>query len=182
MTLYFTAVVLPDSLNAQVLPLKQHMLREYGCRVSLNSPAHITLLPPFRMDKALEEELVSGVDELSVPLKPFDLSTSNFSAFPPRTLFIDVEASPSLQRLKLASDRYFSAHPLVKVKIDTRPFHPHITIATRDLDKRDFHAAWNFFKDRPFKEVWTVGGISILRHNTKNWDVIHTSQFLDKVI
>ncbi|HEY0059946.1 MAG TPA: 2'-5' RNA ligase family protein [Flavisolibacter sp.] len=182
MTLYFTALVLPESLNARILPLKQYMYAEYGCRVGLNSPAHITLLPPFKMDRSMEVELVRSIDEVSVSLQPFDVKTANFSAFPPRTLFIDVEVSPSLKKVKAASDHYFSTHPMLKVKIDTRPFHPHITIATRDLNKKDFSAAWEHFRDKPFGEVWTATGISILRHNTKNWDVIHTSQFLDKAI
>ncbi|HVG12187.1 MAG TPA: 2'-5' RNA ligase family protein, partial [Flavisolibacter sp.] len=151
MTLYFTALVLPETLNARILPLKQHMFTEYGCRVGLNSPAHITLLPPFKMDKRMEEELVRSVDELSVSLAPIDVKTANFSAFPPRTIFIDVGVSPSLKSLKEASDRHFSAHPTMKVKIDTRPFHPHITFATRDLDKRDFQTAWLHFKDQGFE-------------------------------
>ena len=180
MTLYFTALVLPEHLNAKVLPLKQYMLREYGCRVGLNSPAHITLLPPFRMDRSSEEELVRSVDDLSRSLTPFEARTANFSAFPPRTVFIDVVVSPALKEVKTASDQYFTKHPLLKVKIDTRPFHPHITIATRDLNKNDFQSAWLHFKDKIFQEVWTAGGISVLRHNTKNWDVIHTSQFLNK--
>ncbi len=182
MTLYFTALVLPEHLNNRILPLKQHMFAEYGCRVGLNSPAHITLLPPFKMDKGMEEALTAGVDDLSVSLTPFDVKTADFSAFPPRILFIDVEVSPALKSLKAASDRYFGAHPLLKVKIDTRPFHPHITIATRDLTPNDFAAAWLHFRDKTFNETWTANGISILRHNTKNWDVVHTSQFLDKAM
>ena len=182
MTLYFTALVLPEYLNAKILPLKQYMHQEYGCKVGLNSPAHITLLPPFRMENSLEGNLLSAIDDFSTSLSPFPVSTANFSAFPPRTLFIDVAPSAELSKLKAASDRYFGALPLVKVKIDTRPFHPHITIATRDLEKSAFHKSWQRFKEERFEEEWTVGGISMLRHNSKNWDVVHTSQFAIKDI
>ncbi len=180
-TLYFTALVLPENLNAAILPFKQYMKEEYGCKVGLKSPAHITLLPPFRMAHSAEEDLVRAIDDFSRAAAPFSVRTAHFSAFRPRTLFVDVAPSTALSSLKAASDRYFGGHPLLKVKIDTRPFHPHITIATRDLERGDFETAWRYFKDKSFEEEWIVNGISLLRHNTKNWDVVHTSQFVDNI-
>jgi len=56
-------------------------------------------------------------------------------------------------------------------------FRPHITIATRDLDKNSFQPAWEYFKVISFEADWVCKNISLLRHNKKNWDVIATSQF-----
>ena len=66
---------------------------------------------------------------------------------------------------------------IIKLKIDTRPFHPHITIATRDLHKKDFHDAWPMFEKEKFNAEWEANGLSLLRHNRTNWDVIHTCNF-----
>jgi 2'-5' RNA ligase len=74
-------------------------------------------------------------------------------------------------------DDFFRLNSFYKIKIDTRPFHPHITIATRDLFKKSFCEAWPVFEKESFKEEWQVNGLSVLRHNKKNWDVIYTSQF-----
>lgn len=178
MTMYFIALVLPDELNKKVLGWKNYMLQHYGCKVGRRSPAHITLVPPFRLDEEQESNLMEDVNRISGEWKTFTIKTKNFSAFNPRTIFIDVEKNEGLNGLKIKTDNFFKTNDLYKIKIDTKPFHPHITIATRDLFKKSFHEAWKIFEKESFEEEWEVKGLSILRHNKKNWDVIHTSQFL----
>ena len=153
------------------------MFENYGCKVGLKSPAHITLLPPFWMDEELESDLLNATDLLAKQTLPFSINTDNFSVFAPRTIFIEVSPNKNLQQLKETSDNYFKTQLQYKTKIDDRPFHPHITIATRDLHKKDFYEAWNIFKQKEFKEVWQAEVLSVLRHNQKNWDVLYTSQF-----
>lgn len=175
--MYFIAIVLPPEINEKVLVHKQWMFEKYQCRVGLKSPAHITLVPPFWMDEKWEEQIISDVDNLSSELKPFDVATADFSCFKPKTIFIALAPNQALEDVKKVTDHYFTNKPGYKIRIDTRPFHPHVTIATRDLYKRSFHEAWSFFDQQKFIEQWRVEDISVLRHNKKNWDVIHTSQF-----
>ncbi len=56
MNMYFTAIVLPRELNEQILQYKNFMHEKFGCRVGLNSPAHITILSPFWMNEIVEPE------------------------------------------------------------------------------------------------------------------------------
>ncbi|MBD0332835.1 MAG: 2'-5' RNA ligase family protein [Chitinophagaceae bacterium] len=177
MYMYFIAIVLPENLNEKILKLKNLMLEKYDCKVGLKSPAHITLVPPFWMNEEKEQELISDIDSISSALQPFVVATKNFSAFKPRTIFIDVGVTEQLKSVKIAADKFFSLRPDYRVKVETRPFHPHITIATRDLHKKAFHDAWPLFEHKTFTEEWNAEGISLLRHNKKNWNVIHTSQF-----
>ena len=177
MNMYFLAIVLPLEINEKVLAWKKWMLEKYDCKVGLKSPAHITLVPPFWMELEKEEELIREVEHICSNLQPFDAVTDNFSCFPPKTIFIALAPNAYLDEVKKATDKHFSILPGYKIKKDDRPFHPHITIATRDLYKRSFHEAWSFFAQKEFREEWTATGISLLRHNKKNWDVIHTSQF-----
>lgn len=156
------------------------MLEKYNCKVGLKSPAHITLVPPFWLEDEKENQLTSDIDFASARLHPFSISANNFSAFKPRTIFIEIVANEQLHRTKKATDEVFKNNPFYNIKIDTRPFHPHITIATRDLFKKSFFEIWPWFAEKKFEEHWICEGISILRHNKKNWDVIHTSQ-LNKV-
>ena len=88
--MYFVAIVLPQHLNEKVLRYKQMMFDKYNCKVGLKSPAHITLVPPFWMEDKKEQQLISDIDSLSNHLHPFHISTNNFSAFKPRTIFIAV--------------------------------------------------------------------------------------------
>ena len=170
------AHVLPPELNKKILEWKTWMQDHYNCRNALKSPAHITLVPPFWMDPSLEAGLIADMQTL-ITREPFTLHTNHFSAFPPRTLFVALEASDALNKLKIDTDVFIRQHPSYPMKADTRPFHPHITIATRDLMKKDFAEAWPHFANRKFAESWTANSISLLKHNKKNWDVVHTSQF-----
>jgi len=181
MQLYFIALVLPQKLNEKILSYKNFMLEKFDCKVGLKSPAHITIVPPFWMDDAMEAQLLSDVENLSKRFSPFTIATNNFSAFKPRTIFVAVQANEKLDEVKELSDAFFSQRSGYKIKVDKRPFHPHITIATRDMHKKTFHEAWPLFENKLFGEEWMATGISVLRHNKKNWDVIQTSQFSSSV-
>jgi len=179
MTMYFIALVLPDQLNEEVLKWKHYMHERYQCKVGLKSPAHITLVPPFWLDESKEDNLLIDVNTIANKQKSFTVQTNNFSAFKPRTVFIDVAKNESLNLLKKKVDTFFKDNEFYKIKIDNRPFHPHITIATRDLFKKSFYEAWPVFEKEKLEKQWEAKGISVLRHNKKNWDVIFTSQFED---
>lgn len=170
-------MVLPPALNEEILKLKKWAHEHWGCKVGLKSPAHITLLPPFWMPENLQEDLIRHMENLYHPMPPFIIRTANFSAFKPRTIFIDVVVDDQLQHLKKTTDAYFKKQPQYGAKIDTRPFHPHITIATRDLRKSAFAEAWPQVADRSFQETFMAEGVSLLRHNGQLWQVVHTALF-----
>jgi 2'-5' RNA ligase len=178
MTMYFVALVLPNELNNEILKWKHYMHERFQCKVGLKSPAHITLIPPFWLDEIKENNLLADINGIVEDYHPFTIETKSFSAFKPRTIFIDVEKNEPLVKLKQKVDLNFKNNELYAVKTDNRSFHPHITIATRDLFKKSFYEAWPVFEKERFERKWEATGISVLRHNKKNWDVIHTSQFL----
>ena len=176
MNMYFVAIVLPPELNQKILKHKEYMFDHFGSQVGLKSPAHITLIPPFWMEAEKERQLLNDLENVNY-FQPFPIQTNHFSAFQPKTIFIALSPNEQLDQLKKLVDGFFQNNEQYKIKTDSRPFHPHITIATRDLHKKDFTEAWPHFAERKFEEEWTVKGISVLRHNKKKWDVIFTSQF-----
>jgi 2'-5' RNA ligase len=177
MKMYFIAIVCPESINSKVLEWKLWMKEQHGCVIALRSPAHITLVPPFWMKSESEILLVNSLARFAAPQPTFDVHLKNFSNFKPRVIFIDVLPNAELTGLQndlvdgLLSE---NAYPLKK---EERPFHPHVTIATRDLYKKSFYEAWETFKHKTYEATWRVNAISLLAHNKKNWDVIATSQF-----
>jgi 2'-5' RNA ligase len=175
--MYFIAHVLPDELNRKIHKLKLRMKDKFGCLTGLKSPAHITLVPPFWMNPDLETRLRQGIDDLAAKHSPFTITTPGFNCFRPKTIFIEPGLPAELERLKSASDRFILEHPEFNAETDERKFHPHITIATRDLQKKDFAEAWAWFENKNFEASWQLETISLLCHNKKNWDVVHTSQF-----
>ncbi|MDB5252523.1 MAG: hypothetical protein JWP27_1692 [Flaviaesturariibacter sp.] len=175
--LYFAALVLPEELNTEIAVYKQRMLDDFGCRVALRSPAHITLLPPFRMDAAQESALVAALDDCLAGISPFMVSTNGFGSFRPRTIFIEPVMSDALAALKKQVDVFARNNTSFGAAADVRPFHPHITIATRDLSREAFAVAWTDWADQPFAREWRADGLSLLRMGQKKWEVINTSPF-----
>jgi 2'-5' RNA ligase len=175
--MYFIALVLPEGLNKKVLAYKEWMYEKHTCKVALKSPAHITLIPPFWMQTDRENLLIQSIKNITANQHSFMMQTAGFAAFKPRTLFIATVPNTDLDLLKRETEREFTNHLDPGIKKENRPFHPHITIATRDLHKASFYEAWDHLKELPFEEEWLADSISILKHNKKNWDVYHTSQF-----
>ena len=176
MKMYFIALVLPIEIDKKVNKHKEFMWEKYGCRVGLKSPAHITIVPPFWMDEEKEQKLINDVKRMCEEQASFSLATKDFAAFKPRTIYIAVEENEQLKKLKQDSDNYFSVLDY-KMKNETRPFCPHITIATRDLHKKVFAEAWPFFANHEFREECRAKDISILRHNGSIWEVVSSEAF-----
>ena len=175
--MYFIAIVLPVELDKKILLYKKWLAEKYDAKVGLKSPAHVTLVPPFRMEEEKQQALISDMEVLCTGTASFHIATNNFSSFAPRTLFIAVEANDTLHKLKKTVDDYFR-NRTYKIKMDARPFYPHITIATRDVHRKDFWEAWEHFRNKQFGEEFTATGISLLKHNGNTWDVVYSSNFI----
>jgi 2'-5' RNA ligase len=153
------------------------MFDRFGCSVALRSPGHITLIPPFWMDAALEAEFQESISNFASSQKGFEIALQNFSFFKPKVIFVDVVKNDSLQQLHENLSCYLTAKNHFHIKKEERRFHPHITIATRDLPKKDFYKAREIFREKKYHACWQADSISILRHDQKKWDVISTSLF-----
>ena len=177
MNMYFIALLCPEEINSRVLKWKLWMHEKFGCEVALRSPAHITLAAPCWMDPELENDLVRSIATFSGSQPGFPVQLSGFSNFKPKVIFIDVVRTKPLDDLYKGLHAFLATENKYPFKQEDRPFHPHVTIATRDLHKKSFYEAWDVLKGKKYEAEWIVAGISLLRHNKKNWDVVATSQF-----
>jgi len=175
--MYFIAFVLPTDINDEVLKWKLFMNEHFNCFVALRSPAHITLVPPFWMNDDLENTLENSISQFSQHQSSFQINLKNFAAFKPKVIYVDVLLTPSLQTLHDQLQDYVIAGGLFPIKKDDRPFHPHVTVAARDLNKKAFYDAWETFKEERYEASCRIKEISLLKHDQKKWDVIFTSQF-----
>ena len=176
--MYFIALVAPEDINKQVLKWKHWMKERYQCEVALRSPAHITLVPPFWMKPELENKLVDSIAGFSIHQNSFRVHLNNFSHFKSRVIFINVAANDHLIKVKDDLYQFLLTTGMYPLKEDDRSFHPHVTIATRDLHKAAFYEAWEHFKEKRYTAEWIVQSISLLKHNNRNWDVIASSSFI----
>ena len=179
MNMYYIAIIAPEEINQQVLKWKNFFKEQFGSTVALKSPAHITLIPPFWMKENLESDLISSIEKFSAIKNKFEIILKDFNSFKPKVVFVDIIKSEQLNKLYKSFSDFIYLQDRFPIKKDDRPFHPHVTLATRDLYKKAFQEAWEIFSKKKFEALWIVNGISLLRHNKKNWDVIFTSQFQD---
>jgi 2'-5' RNA ligase len=171
--MYFIAIVAPANVNEQVLKWKHYMRDHFGCSVALRSPAHVTLIPPFWMKEGLEQEMANDLAAFAAQQSAFPVALKDFDAFKPKVIFVHVVANPALEALKTSLEDFLLSKRKYPVKKESRPFHPHVTIANRDLRKKDFPPAFEHFSRTAYEVEFLAGGISLLKHDGNQWVVIH---------
>jgi 2'-5' RNA ligase len=169
--LYFIAIVAPEQINEQLLIWKKYMEQQYGCRVALRSPAHITLVPPFNMSSEKEQALGEQLTLFCNREKSFSIHLRHFDSFAPKVIFVHVQPGEQLFQIKHRLDLFLIPLKDFSFKKEQRPFHPHITIANRDLAKKDFKKAWEYFAGLRYDAEFQAESISLLRHNNKEWEI-----------
>ena len=177
MHMYFLAIIAPEEINEYVLKWKLYFRDRYKCVAALRSPAHITLIPPFWMNIDLENELIETMNSFCKTQINFEIYLRNFNFFKPRVIFADVTKSDRLFGLHENLNLFIAEKKKFPIKSNDQIFHPHVTLATRDLTKKAFNEVWAIFANKKYEHKWNLNSVSLLRHNKKNWDVIYTSQF-----
>ena len=171
-SMYYVAVVCPVEVDEKILQFKYWMKDQFGCIVALKSPAHITLIPPFWLEQTKEAELQQALQSLGINIAEAEINLQGFSHFNKRVLFVNVKENPVLGEIKQQTEKHFIQVFPDSIKTDDRSFHPHITIANRDLKPSDFLKAWEHFAKKDFKEIFRTGTISLLKLGTDKWNII----------
>jgi 2'-5' RNA ligase len=163
---YFIAIVPPEPIAGEIYKIKEYVRDQYNSKGSLNSPTHITLHMPFEWEN--EEKLVNTLQE--VRFDPFEIELCDFGCFEPRVIFVSVKESKDLHSLqqKVTSTCRRELN-ILNAQYRDHPFHPHVTIAFRDLKKPMFEAAWNEFKNRKYSATFECSRLSLMKHDGKFW-------------
>lgn len=170
--MYFLALVCPLNVDEKILQFKYWMRDHFNCTVALKSPAHITLVPPFWHPEKDEPELIGFLRGFSSSILPITINISGFSHFEKRVLYAAISENPPLKGLQAAVTAYFEQFIKVQNQNEGRNFHPHITIANRDMKKGDFDKAWQYFSTKKFTDLFTSDKLSLLKLGEGKWEVI----------
>ncbi|MDQ3394503.1 MAG: 2'-5' RNA ligase family protein [Bacteroidota bacterium] len=170
--LYFIAIVVPPEIDKKIIGIKEYISLHYKSKAALNAPGHITLHMPFKWNDIKGPLLHEKLTKFSQRIDKFTLCLAGFKAFAPRVIFVDVEENESLQNLQKQLLRFSKTElNLFNGNYKEGPFHPHVTVAFRDLKKNLFYPAFNEFKDKNFEDVFQVDHITLLKHNGKRWEI-----------
>ncbi len=165
------ALLLPPSVADRVRQEQQYIALHFGPKHALRTPPHITLIPPLAVTPAENSLLIKMAEKISHAYKPFSLQLDGFDAFPPKVVYLRLQESPALEALyKLWRRELMLQLPHLLDKYPDRPYHPHVTLAHRDVTREQFNAIREHFSGREFRTAWEVKGFWTLEHVPRGWE------------
>ena len=171
---YFIAIIPPEPISSNVLQIKKEFADNYNSKGALRSPAHITLHMPFLWKEEKEAQLIETLAKFTFASQT-KILLNNFGHFANRVIFIDVAKNPDLEDMQKQLVRHAKVYlQLFNQDESMRGFHPHMTVAFRDLRKQEFTKAWSEFQNRTFSAEFPLKDFSLLKHDGKQWNVFRT--------
>lgn len=169
---YFIAIVPPSPVFELAAGWKAYFKDKFHSKAALKSPPHITLHMPFEWKVSKEDALVEKLAEFFLSRESFTLTFENFSSFPPRVIFLAVNGDPLLGQLYSDLQSFCKRNlNLFNAGFRDLPFHPHLTLAFRDLKKEQYALAWEEFSRLTFSATFAVDQISLLKYDGKQWQI-----------
>lgn len=176
-SMYYVAVLCPPVINETIEQHKLWMNSHFGCTVALKSAAHITIIPPFWLKHEAEQLLIDTLHSFQTDKLPVEIQLNGFSHFGNRVIFAGVAENHRLGSLRKETEDHFILPFKNIIKPDDRPFHPHVTIANRDIKPADFNKAWEHFSGRQLQENFHTNTLSLLKLTEGKWGVITEKKY-----
>jgi 2'-5' RNA ligase len=175
-SLFYIAIVCPSSIEEKVKDFKVYMEQQYGCRSALKSPAHLTIIPPFRAEDEMEKHLLDFIQTFNMGMLPIDINLNGYSNFGERVLFVDVSPNNALTSLeKEATDEFNNQFPAIIFGMKPE-FNPHVTIATRDIPEGKLPEAKAYFEsNHPMNETFNAKELVLMKLVNGWWEICNTA-------
>jgi 2'-5' RNA ligase len=175
---FFIALLPPDEVQEVANKIKEDFAQTYHSKAAKKSPPHITLQPPFEWENHQLEFLIEALNHFSKTQTVIPISLEGFGAFKPRVIYINVIFHPALISLQKELSDYLKTNcNIIHPVANSRPFHPHLTVAFRDLKKSAFQAAWKIYQHQSISFQFTVSHLTLLLHNGQRWEIFHSFPF-----
>ncbi|MBV5261438.1 2'-5' RNA ligase family protein [Synechococcus moorigangaii CMS01] len=165
-------MLLPPDLGAIASGWQYYCVDRFQTKKALNSPPHITLRSPFKLPVEDIDFLENCLQTFGQNQINFPIQLTGFNCFAPRVIYIDVQLTSPLRECQAQLTTALRTRLNIQAQRDgDRPFCPHVTIAFKDLSRANFDRAWAFFQARPLSHHFIAGGLSLLQHNGRHWQV-----------
>lgn len=175
---YFIALIPPSPIADQAQEWKEYFRSAYHSKSALNSPPHITLHMPFLWPKKKAPSLIEKLNTFFVERKPLETELDSFGHFGTRVIYVHVIPSPLLSLLQHDLHQYCKRQlNLYHADYKDFKFHPHLTLAFRDLKKEMFQTAWKEFQLKTYRASFWVNQAHLLKHSGKSWEIDQVFNF-----
>ncbi|MBF9237688.1 2'-5' RNA ligase family protein [Hymenobacter sp. BT683] len=166
--LYLVALLPPEPVFSETWALKQEVHQLSGSRNAVRLPPHITLIPPLQQNDDFEARCTASLAAFGATQRPVRLALDGFAWFGNRTLFVRVSEADAVTACHAALRQWCATH-LPEIPPESRPFTPHLTLATRDLPPALVPELRQLFASRAYTAACTVPHLTLFRHDGQRW-------------
>lgn len=170
---YFIAIVPEGEIQQKATDLKLMLKEDFNLKYALKSPAHVTLKMPFNWNEAKESKLIDLLTGFCQDQQPFQLKFSGFDKFGKRVIFIKIKENPTLSSLQIGLSKFCKTNLNLVEELSDRAYHPHMTLAFKDLKEIRFAEYWDFIKKQKFEAKEEVKDIALLKRIEGKWVVVN---------
>lgn len=130
MSKFFLGISLPETLETEC----EQWRRRFRAPKTI---AHLTVIPPFTWASGLAA-LTGFLAKTLEQTVPISIEGEGLGSFGTRVIFVKVDSNPELLDLHKTLIQCLESRGIAT---EARPYHPHITLATR-LNPQKFHRYW----------------------------------------
>ncbi|MFA8301288.1 MAG: 2'-5' RNA ligase family protein [Hyphomicrobiales bacterium] len=167
--LYFLGIIPPKSIFNEIEAYKTYIAKNYGAHHALRSPAHITVLSPFFLQNGTLDEAIKNIGEKVYSYDPFDVKLYGFDHFGERVIYVNVVKNEELAQFQDQIHKEIFAEGYIKAAPIRNEFHPHITIAFKDIKSYHFAKIWRYFFKIRYRRSFPVNNIHLLQYGNNRW-------------
>ncbi|PZR22172.1 MAG: hypothetical protein DI539_06195 [Flavobacterium psychrophilum] len=174
--LYFIALIPHDTVAGEVTDFKNDFAANYNSSRALRTMPHITLKAPFKLAQREHKNLMAWFDNLRPMVESFFVELEDFGSFPNKdnpVIYVKPVMTPPLERLqKSILNAFEHAYPDITIPYTERNFHPHMTIAFRDLTPEQYARAMDVYQHKKYSANFRADTFYLLQHDGEKWNVI----------
>ena len=171
---YFLAIVPPEPIFSKSEEIKKEIKQKFNLKYALKSPSHITLKMPFSFNEAKEDYLSLRVSKFLEDQKNFTVKISGIGSFSRRVIFQQVITNQSLTSFQLDIKNFCKRELHLVEELSDRNYHPHLTLAFKDLTPLKFEGVINLCNELQFEAEFVVDRLYLVKRTEGQW-LIHKS-------
>ena len=174
---YFLALLPPEEILQRAHGIKEEIREKFGIKYALKSPPHITLKMPFSYNEAKEDYLTARIGEFLKNQLPFQTKITGVGTFGNRVIFLDIEKSEELEKLQSSLKAFCKKELNLVDELSDRNYHPHMTIAFKDLKPGSFSEVLNLVRQRGFQTEFCAVELALLKRIEGRWILYRSIPF-----
>lgn len=179
LSLYFIAFLPPPTLSDKIDEERNRFASKYQSYHALKTIPHITLQSPFKRPAAFEVEMHLQLEDFFKTISPFTIELNGYGNFQKQNKVIFITVEKSKEILTLHKNFVFTLRNQLQFsdRETSYMYHPHITMAQKDLSAENFYTALIDYEAKPFKENFTVSKAMMFKHNFRTWELLSVFPF-----